>query len=102
MPMIAFIGVRISWLIVATKVVFASEPARAASCERRSSSSACFRSVMSRTCAVNTLAARLRDGDRHFDRKLLAAAAQRTRLDAPADEPRFTGGQIAGEVRPVR
>ena len=52
MPVTAFSGVRISWLMVATKALFASEPARAASCERRSSSSARLRSVMSRTCAV--------------------------------------------------
>ena len=31
--MIAFIGVRISWLMVATKALFACDPARAASCE---------------------------------------------------------------------
>jgi len=38
MPMIAFSGVRISWLMVATKALFAFDPARAASCARRSSS----------------------------------------------------------------
>ena len=38
MPIIAFIGVRISWLMVATKALFASDPARAASRDWRSSS----------------------------------------------------------------
>ena len=54
MPMIAFIGVRISWLMVATKALFASDPARAASRDWRSSSSARLRSVMSRRWAVKS------------------------------------------------
>jgi hypothetical protein len=37
MPMTALNGVRISWLMVATKALFACDPARAASCARRSS-----------------------------------------------------------------
>ena len=37
MPMIAFIGVRISWLMVARKALFACVAASASSCARWSS-----------------------------------------------------------------
>ena len=48
MPMMPFIGVRISWLMLARNSLLARLAASAASLARRSSSSARLRSVMSR------------------------------------------------------
>ena len=53
-PKMPFIGVRISWLMVARNSLLARLPASAVSFADRSSSSACLRSVMSRTNAVKT------------------------------------------------
>ena len=47
MPMMPFIGVRISWLMLARNSLLARVAASAASLARTSSRSACFRSVMS-------------------------------------------------------
>ena len=51
-PMIAFIGVRISWLIIARKSLFARFAASAASFAFLSSTSATFLSVMSRIVSI--------------------------------------------------
>ena len=48
MPMIAFIGVRISWLMLARKSAFVREASSASSFACRSASSAALRCVMSR------------------------------------------------------
>ena len=43
----------------------------------------------------------VRDRNGDLDRELLAAATRSSDLDAPADQPRFAGGQVAREIGPV-
>ena len=97
--MIAFSGVRISWLMVATKALFACDPARAASCD---AAQLLFGELalgdVAHVGGEQRLAAFLhhRDGDLHRER--LTAAAHAGQLDAPPDRLPLAGPEVTLEA----